>query len=145
MPTYLCYLTKACLMYFLAGAQSCINILFLASSLDREDMASNSFGLPVPFPLKYSLAATLFIVATALIIVARYVSKVFFLHWEKNLVALIRNLVDSTSMSIGEWTNSFRNYQMSMINFFLLRGCRSPVLPIKCYISFLSEIFLLVA
>ncbi|GAB1862161.1 adenylate cyclase [Camponotus japonicus] len=75
MPTYLCYLTKACLMYFLAGAQSCINILFLASSLDREDMASNSFGLPVPFPLKYSLAATLFIVATALIIVARYAEK----------------------------------------------------------------------
>ncbi|XP_029679778.1 adenylate cyclase type 3-like [Formica exsecta] len=74
MPTYLCYLTKACLMYFLAGAQSCINILFLASSLDREDMEDMS-GRWVPFPLKYSLATTLFIVATALIIVARYAEK----------------------------------------------------------------------
>lgn len=72
MPTYLCYLTKACLMYFLAGAQSCINVLFLASSLDREDVASNQGS--VPFPLKYSLAATLFTIATALVIVARYVS-----------------------------------------------------------------------
>lgn len=73
MPTYLCYLTKACLMYFLAGAQSCINVLFLASSLDREDVASNQGS--VPFPLKYSLAATLFTIATALVIVARYAEK----------------------------------------------------------------------
>lgn len=80
MPTYLCYLTKACLMYFLAGAQSCINILFLAPSLDREDMEDTS-GRWVPFPLKYSLATTLFIVATALIIVARYVSAKCF-SWE---------------------------------------------------------------
>ncbi|KAL6257516.1 hypothetical protein P5V15_011085 [Pogonomyrmex californicus] len=71
MPTYLCYLTKACLMYFLVGAQSCINVLFLASSLDREDVASNQSG-PMAFPLKYSLAATLFVIATALVIVARY-------------------------------------------------------------------------
>jgi len=41
---------------------------------------------------------------------------------KKNLVVLIRNLVDSTSLSVGKWTNqnSFRNYQISMVNFFLL-------------------------
>ncbi|XP_012233233.1 adenylate cyclase type 3 isoform X2 [Linepithema humile] len=74
MPTYLCYLTKACLMYFLAGAQSCINVLYLAPILDREDVASYPSGV-VPFPLRYSLSATLFVVATALVIVARYAEK----------------------------------------------------------------------
>ncbi|XP_077270735.1 adenylate cyclase 3 isoform X2 [Temnothorax americanus] len=73
MPTYLCYLTKACLMYFLVVAQSCINVLFISSSLDREDVASNQGA--VPFKLKYSLAATLFTIATALVIVARYAEK----------------------------------------------------------------------
>ncbi|XP_011701374.1 PREDICTED: adenylate cyclase type 3-like [Wasmannia auropunctata] len=73
MPTYLCYLTKATLMYLLAGTQTYINILYLASSLDREEMASDQGS--VPFPLKYSLAATLFTVATALVIVARYTEK----------------------------------------------------------------------
>ncbi|XP_012056949.1 PREDICTED: adenylate cyclase type 3 [Atta cephalotes] len=72
MPTYLCYLTKACLMYFLAGAQSCINVLFLSSSLNREEMACYR---DISFPLKYSLAATLFTIATALVIVARYAEK----------------------------------------------------------------------
>lgn len=73
MPTYLCYLNKAFLMYTLAGAQCCINILFLAPSLDREDTMSNAPGI-VPFPLKYSLSAILLTIATALVIVARYVS-----------------------------------------------------------------------
>ncbi|XP_018317057.1 adenylate cyclase 3 [Mycetomoellerius zeteki] len=72
MPTYLCYLSKACLMYILAGAQSCINVLFLSSSLDREEMACYQ---NTDFPLKYSLTATLFTIATALVIVARYAEK----------------------------------------------------------------------
>lgn len=71
MPTYLCYLNKACWMYILAGAQSCINILFLGPSLAREDVTTSSSAL---FPLKYSLSGTLFIIATVLIIVARHVS-----------------------------------------------------------------------
>jgi len=43
-------------------------------------------------------------------------------HREKNLVVSIRILVDSTSISFGKWTNqnSCRNYQMNLINFFLL-------------------------
>ncbi|XP_012525724.1 adenylate cyclase type 3 [Monomorium pharaonis] len=73
MPTYLCYPTKACLMYFLAGAQSCINALFLGLSLDREDVASHQGS--VPFPQKYSLMTTLFTIANALIIVSRYAEK----------------------------------------------------------------------
>ncbi|KAH0954007.1 hypothetical protein HN011_006496 [Eciton burchellii] len=72
MPTYLCYLNKACWMYSLAGAQTCINILFLSASLEREDLTSTPSAL---FPLKYSLSGTLFIIATALIIVARHAEK----------------------------------------------------------------------
>ncbi|RLU19233.1 hypothetical protein DMN91_007790 [Ooceraea biroi] len=72
MPTYLCYLNKACWMYTLASAQSCINILFLAPSLEREDLSSTPSAL---FPLKYSLSGTLFVIATALIIVARHAEK----------------------------------------------------------------------
>ncbi|XP_066589148.1 adenylate cyclase type 3 [Prorops nasuta] len=74
MPTYLCYMRKAFLMYLLAGAQCCLNIMFLGHSLDREDIASTPPG-PVPFPLKYSLSATILTIATALVIVARYGEK----------------------------------------------------------------------
>jgi len=51
-----------------------------------------------------------------------YTCKISKIHWEKNLVVSIRILVDSTSMSVGKWTNqnSCRNYQMNLINFFLL-------------------------
>jgi len=43
---------------------------------------------------------------------------------KKSGCALIRILVDSTSMSVGKWTNqnSCRNYQMILINFFLLNS-----------------------
>nr|XP_050847572.1 adenylate cyclase type 3 [Vespula vulgaris] len=74
MPTYLCYIGKALLMYLLAGAQCFINIVFLKSSLEREDMATSPPG-PISFPLRYSLSVTLFIVATSLVIVARYTEK----------------------------------------------------------------------
>ncbi|XP_032668643.1 adenylate cyclase type 3 [Odontomachus brunneus] len=75
MPTYLCYLYKAFLMYILAGGQCCYNILFLAPTINREDMMSNSAGPESRFPLKYSLSAILLIIATALVIVARYAEK----------------------------------------------------------------------
>jgi len=41
---------------------------------------------------------------------------------EKNLIALIGNLVDSISMSVRKWTNQnfCKNYEMRMINSFLL-------------------------
>ncbi|KAK2580015.1 hypothetical protein KPH14_012304 [Odynerus spinipes] len=74
MPTYICYLGKAILMYLLAGAQCAINIIFLGPSLDREDTATLPPG-PAPFALKYSLSATLLTIATALVIVARYAEK----------------------------------------------------------------------
>ncbi|XP_020286461.1 adenylate cyclase type 3 [Pseudomyrmex gracilis] len=73
MPTYLCYLTKAFLMYVLVGMQSYVNIVHFASHLDREDMTSNPYVPPSKiFPLKYMLSLTLVFVANALIIVARY-------------------------------------------------------------------------
>lgn len=61
-------------MYILAGGQCCYNILFLAPTIDREELTSNPFGQENRFPLRYSLSATLLIIATALVIVARYVS-----------------------------------------------------------------------
>ena len=63
-------------MFMLAGAQCAVNILILGPSLDREDIASYPPG-PVPFPLKYSLSAMLLTIAATLVVVARYVSKIF--------------------------------------------------------------------
>ncbi|XP_012289111.1 adenylate cyclase type 3 [Orussus abietinus] len=74
MPAYISYLGKAFLMSLLAGAQCTINVLFIGSNLDREDIASTPPG-PVPFPLKYSLSATLITIAAALVVVARYTEK----------------------------------------------------------------------
>ncbi|XP_076168829.1 adenylate cyclase 3 [Ptiloglossa arizonensis] len=74
MPTYICYLGKAYLMYGIAGIQCFINICLLGSRLDWEDHASSPFD-PVAFPSKYCLSTTLLIVATSLVIVARYSEK----------------------------------------------------------------------
>ncbi|XP_014599783.1 PREDICTED: adenylate cyclase type 3 [Polistes canadensis] len=74
MPTYICYLGKALLMYILAGAQCAINILFLGSSLELEEMATLPPD-PITYSLKYSLSASLLTIATALVIVARYAEK----------------------------------------------------------------------
>ncbi|KZC14218.1 Adenylate cyclase type 3 [Dufourea novaeangliae] len=70
MPTYICYLGKATLMYGIAGFQCFINIWLLGSRLDWEDHASSPLD-PAAFPSKYSLSATLLIVATSLVIVTR--------------------------------------------------------------------------
>lgn len=56
-------------MYALAGAQCSINIMYLASYLEREIPG------PLPYPAKYSLSLILIIIATTLVIVARYVSE----------------------------------------------------------------------
>ncbi|XP_076671487.1 adenylate cyclase 3 isoform X2 [Andrena cerasifolii] len=74
MPTYICYLGKAYLMYSIAGIQCFINIWLLGSKLDWEDHASSPLE-PGQFPSKYCLSATLLIVATSLVIVARYAEK----------------------------------------------------------------------
>ncbi|XP_011505214.1 PREDICTED: adenylate cyclase type 3-like [Ceratosolen solmsi marchali] len=74
MPVYICYLGKAFLMFVLAGAQCTVNVLFLGSTLDREDLASISPGQNI-FHLKYSLSATLLTIAVALVVVARYTEK----------------------------------------------------------------------
>jgi hypothetical protein len=73
MPVYICYLGKAFLMFMLAGAQCTVNVLFLGSTLDHEDMVSTSPGQNI-FHLKYSLSATLLTTAVALVVVSRYVS-----------------------------------------------------------------------
>lgn len=73
MPSYVCYLGKAFLMYGIAGSQCLINIYLLNVRLDWEDYASSPFEQS-PVPLKYCLSATLLIVATSLVIVSRYVS-----------------------------------------------------------------------
>ncbi|XP_053981903.1 adenylate cyclase type 3 [Hylaeus volcanicus] len=74
MPTYVCYLGKAYLMYGIAGTQCFINIWLLGRRLDWEDYASSPLD-PAPFPSKYCLSVTLLIVATSLVIVARYAEK----------------------------------------------------------------------
>lgn len=75
MPTYICYLGKAYLMYGISGVQCFINICLLNARLDWEDYASSLE--PTPLPSKYCLSATLLIVATSLVIVSRYVSNIF--------------------------------------------------------------------
>lgn len=77
MPAYVCYLGKSLMMFMLAGAQCSINIFILGPSLDREDIATHQPppDQPVAFPLKYSLSATLIIIAITLVAVARYVSE----------------------------------------------------------------------
>lgn len=74
MPTYICYLGKAFLMYTIAGIKCFINIWLLAGWLDWEDHAASPLKL-APFPSKYCLSVTLLIVATSLVIVARYAEK----------------------------------------------------------------------
>ncbi|XP_076633215.1 adenylate cyclase 3 [Colletes latitarsis] len=74
MPTYICYLGKAYLMYGIAGAQCFINIWLLGGRLDWENYASSHID-PAPFPSKYSLSTTLLYVATSLVVVARYAEK----------------------------------------------------------------------
>lgn len=73
MPTYICYLGKAYLMYGLAGCQCFMNIWLLGSRLDWEDHASSPLE-PSAVPSKFCLSVTLLIVATSLVIVSRYVS-----------------------------------------------------------------------
>ncbi|XP_050470234.1 adenylate cyclase type 3 [Bombus huntii] len=73
MPTYICYLGKAYLMYGISGVQCFINICLLNARLDWEDYASTLE--PTPLPSKYCLSATLLIVATCLVIVSRYAEK----------------------------------------------------------------------
>ncbi|XP_060814999.1 adenylate cyclase type 3 [Bombus pascuorum] len=73
MPTYICYLGKAYLMYGISGVQCFINICLLNARLDWEDYASSLE--PTPLPSKYCLSATLLIVATSLVIVSRYAEK----------------------------------------------------------------------
>ncbi|KAK0158963.1 hypothetical protein PV328_009897 [Microctonus aethiopoides] len=77
MPAYVCYLGKSLMMFVLAGAQCSINIFILGPSLDREDIATHQPppDQPVAFPLKYSLSATLIIIAITLVAVARYTEK----------------------------------------------------------------------
>lgn len=81
MPAYISYLGKTMLMFMLAGAQCCMNILELGPCLDREDTASHQPppDQPVAFPLKYLLSATLLTIATALVVVTRYVSTNLFI------------------------------------------------------------------
>ncbi|XP_076291504.1 adenylate cyclase 3 [Lasioglossum baleicum] len=74
MPTYICYLGKATLMYGIAGVQCVINLRLLGPRLDWEDHASSPLD-PTAYPSKCSLSTTLVIVATALVIVARYAEK----------------------------------------------------------------------
>ncbi|CAL7944018.1 unnamed protein product [Xylocopa violacea] len=74
MPTYICYLGKAYLMYSIAGMQCFINICLLGSRLDWEDHASSPLE-PSTVPAKYCLSSTLLIVATCLVIVSRYAEK----------------------------------------------------------------------
>ncbi|KAF3420668.1 hypothetical protein E2986_11359 [Frieseomelitta varia] len=74
MPSYVCYLGKAVLMYGIAGSQCLINIYLLDVRLDWEDYASSPFE-PSPVPSKYCLSATLLIVATSLVVVSRYAEK----------------------------------------------------------------------
>lgn len=73
MPTYICYLGKAYLMYAIAGFQCFINIWLLGSKLDWEDHASSPLE-PSAVPSKFCLSVTLLTVATSLVIVSRYVS-----------------------------------------------------------------------
>ncbi|XP_033334942.1 adenylate cyclase 3 [Megalopta genalis] len=74
MPTYICYLGKATLMYGIAGFQCFINIWLLGPRLDWEDHASSPLD-PTTYPSKCCLSTTLLIIATALVIVARYAEK----------------------------------------------------------------------
>ncbi|XP_012267004.1 adenylate cyclase type 3 [Athalia rosae] len=74
MPAYLSYLGKAFLMSILAGAQCAVNVMILGPSLDREDVAICPPGT-VPFPLKYSLSATLVLITLTLVVVAKYTEK----------------------------------------------------------------------
>lgn len=73
MPTYICYLGKAYLMYATAGFQCFTNIWLLGSRLDWEDHASSPLQ-PSAVPSKFCLSVTLLTVATSLVIVSRYVS-----------------------------------------------------------------------
>ncbi|CAD1474346.1 unnamed protein product, partial [Heterotrigona itama] len=76
MPSYVCYLGKAFLMYSIAGTQCLINIYLLDVKLDWEDFASSPDNYePSPVPSKYCLSAILLIVATSLVIVSRYAEK----------------------------------------------------------------------
>ncbi|XP_026670452.1 adenylate cyclase type 3 [Ceratina calcarata] len=73
LPTYMCYLGKACIMYFIAGTQCLINMWRLKARLDWEDYASSP---PEPkVPSTYCLSSTLLIVATCLVFVSRYAEK----------------------------------------------------------------------
>ncbi|CAK9828491.1 Adenylate cyclase type 3 [Anthophora retusa] len=74
MPTYLCYLAKAFLMYCIAGVQCFVNIWVLGPRLDWEDYASTHHE-PSVLSSKYSLSVTLLSVATSLVIVSRYAEK----------------------------------------------------------------------
>ncbi|KAG6798245.1 adenylate cyclase 3 [Apis mellifera caucasica] len=74
MPTYICYLGKAYLMYAIAGSQCFINIWLLGSRLDWEDHASSPLE-PSAVPSKFCLSVTLLTVATSLVIVSRYAEK----------------------------------------------------------------------
>lgn len=73
MPTYIGYLGKSIMIFMLAITQCAINVNFIASSLDREDLSTKPPG-PVAYPLKYSCSASLLTIACILVIISRYVS-----------------------------------------------------------------------
>ena len=96
MPAYICYLGKVFLMFLLAGAQCTVNILFLDTSLDREDLASTAPGQNV-FHLKYSLSATLLTISAALVVVARYVSSLSYVSCITCLKCILYSLLHCKS------------------------------------------------
>lgn len=73
MPTYICYLGKAYLMYGIAGVHYFINVWLLGPRLDWEKYVSTPIE-PEAVRSKYSLSVSLFVVATSLVFVSRYVS-----------------------------------------------------------------------
>lgn len=61
------------MMFMLAITQCTINLNFIGSSLDREDLSTKPPG-PVAYPLKYSCSASLMTITCILVIISRYVS-----------------------------------------------------------------------
>ncbi|XP_017766990.1 PREDICTED: adenylate cyclase type 3 [Eufriesea mexicana] len=74
MPTYICYLGKAYLMYGIAAVHYFINIWLLGPRLDWEKYVSTPIE-PEAVRSKYSLSVSLFVVATSLVFVSRYAEK----------------------------------------------------------------------